>query len=179
MRGPIALMVFGMGCVRVEVELPMVCAGARDITIDNPGIDFSEFTDEPVVVDAEVEQEEIQGLPIGLTTEVAFFDGTLIPTEDSDLAFVEKVRIHLSAGADDSSLPMVDLFNYRRDPGSRDSTVAFEGAAEPVDLAKYLGPGGAVFGFELEGDAGQFPDQVVFDADLCFSLDASYQRDFL
>ena len=167
-----------VGCIGIEVELPRVCAGVDAVTIDNPlSGDLGEFSDEPIIVDAEVPQDGIEGIPDTLTTDVLFFDGALVPLDGSDLGFVEKVRIHLAPGVDDPDLPAVDLFSYRRDPTERDSDISISGSQTAVDLARYLASESAVFGFELEGAASEFPDQVVFDADLCFSVDAAFHQD--
>ena len=109
-----------------------------------------------------------------------FFEGRLAPsTDDGDLSFVEKVRIHLAPVDDAASLPEIDLFSAYRDPSARKPEIAVEATPESVDLAAYLSGSGAVFGFELSGPASEFPDEVMFDAQMCFSASAHFRQDFI
>ena len=168
------------GCVDVHVEAPLVCASARDVTFDNPiGALPGDFSDEVVGIDTEVVQEEVAGLPEGLSTAVVFFDGVLTPTSEADLSFVEKVRIHLGPQDETADLPDIDLFAFRRDPTDHASDIVVEGFGEAVDFAAYLSEGGAVFGFELSATASEFPEQVVFDAELCFSAALDFHQDLI
>ena len=82
-----------VGCIDIQVDAPMICAQAADVRLENPAAGFTgEFDDEAIEIGAEVVQEQIDGLPEGLSTDVLFFEGTLTPADGHDLAFVEKVR---------------------------------------------------------------------------------------
>ncbi len=168
------------GCIDLQVDIPMICAQAMDVRLQNPAAGFlGEFDDEPIQVDGEVVQEQVDGLPDGLSTEVLFFEGHLTPVDGHDLAFVEKVRIHLAPLVQADELPDVDLFSFYRDPESRDSDIAVQATPDAVDLAAYLSGGGAVFGFELSGLAEDFPEEVAFDAEMCFSAGAHFRQDLI
>ncbi len=174
------LALFLVGCIDLRVDIPMICAQAMDVRLENPAAGFAgEFNDEPIEVGAEIVQDQIDGLPAGLSTQVVFFEGHLTPADDHDLAFVEKVRIHLAPVVQVDGLPDVDLFSFYRDPESRSSDITVQATPDAVDLAAYLSGGGAVFGFELSASADDFPDEVVFDAEMCFSAGAHFRQDLI
>jgi hypothetical protein len=172
--------VLSAGCVDIQVDFPMICAQAMGVRLENPTEGLpDEFSDAPIEVGGEVVQENIDGIPEGLSTDVMFFEGRLTPTNDQDLGFVEKVRIHLAPLVETDGLPSVDLFSFYRDPDSRTSDIAVQASPDSVDLAAYLSDGGAVFGFELSASSEDFPDEVVFDAEMCFSAGVHFREDLI
>jgi hypothetical protein len=180
MRRSVLIPCFGSACVQLEVEAPSVCVDAKEVALAVPEVPVLPSDEAPpVVIATEVVQDEMSAIPDELVAAVTFSDGHLAPSQGAAaLTFVTGARVSLGS-ATDGGLPTVDLLSFERRAGDTAPDVAVLGLGEAVDLARYLGDGGAVFGIELTADPGALPDEIRFDANLCLSGVLSYEHAFL